>query len=95
MLEVEFSLRCLKSKMYSLLLIVGILVFPKNSCKSRKSRDTWNNRQIWKWSTKQSRAKANRVLPRKCIGHRKYPLPTTQEKMLHMDITRWSIPKTD
>ena len=22
-----------------------------------KSRDTWNNRQIWPWSTKQSRAK--------------------------------------
>ena len=95
MLEVEFSLRCLKSKMYSLLLIVGILVFPKNSCKSRKSRDTWNNRQIWKWSTKQSRAKANRVLPRKCTGHSKHPLPTTQEKTLHMDINRWSISKSD
>ena len=21
-------------------------------CKSRKSRDTWNNRQVWPWSTK-------------------------------------------
>ena len=21
-------------------------------CKSRKSRDTWSNRQIWPWSTK-------------------------------------------
>ena len=29
-----------------------------------------------------------RVLPRKCTGHRKHPLPTTQEKTLHMDITR-------
>ena len=28
-------------------------------CKSRKSRDTWSNRQIWPWSTKQSRSKAN------------------------------------
>ena len=36
-------------------------------------------------------AKANRVLPRKCTGHSKHPLPTTQEKTLHMDITRWSI----
>ena len=27
-------------------------------CKSRKSRDTWNNRQFWLWSTKWSRAKA-------------------------------------
>ena len=29
------------------------------------------------------------------IGHSKYSLPTTQEKTLHMDITRWSIPKSD
>ena len=64
-------------------------------CKSRKSRDTWNNRQIWPWSTKLSRAKANRVLPRERTGHSKHPLPTTQEKILHMDITRWSIPKSD
>ena len=35
-------------------------------CKSRKSRDTWNNRQIWPWSTKRSRSEANRVLPREC-----------------------------
>ena len=27
-------------------------------------------------------------------GHSKHPLPTTQEKALHMDITRWSIPKS-
>ena len=31
-------------------------------CKSRKSRNTWGNRQIWPWSTEWSRAKANRVL---------------------------------
>ena len=28
-------------------------------------------------------------------GHSKYPLPTTQEKTLHMDITRCSIQKSD
>ena len=33
--------------------------------------------------------------PRKRIGHSKNPLPTTQEKTLHRDITRWSIPKSD
>ena len=38
---------------------------------------------------------SNRVLPRKCTGHSKHPLPTTQEKTLHMDITRWSTPKSD
>ena len=36
-----------------------------------------------------------RVLPRKCTGHSKHPLPTTQEKTLYMDITRWSTPKSD
>ena len=64
-------------------------------CKSRKSRDTWSNKQIWPWSTKWNRPKANRVFPRECTGHSKHPLPTTQEKTLHMDITRWSIPKSD
>ena len=52
-------------------------------CKSRKSRNTWSNRQIRPWSTEWSRAKTNRVLPRECTGHSKYPLPTTQEMTLH------------
>ena len=34
------------------------------------------------------------VLPRDHAGHSKHPLPATQ-KTLHMDITRWSIPKSD
>ena len=63
--------------------------------KNRKSRDTWSNRQVWPWSITWSRVKANRVLPREHTGHSKYPLPKTQEKTLHMDITRWSIPKSD
>ena len=28
-------------------------------------------------------------------GHSKHPLPTTQEMTVHMDITRWSILKSD
>ena len=64
-------------------------------CKSRKSRDTWSNRQTWPWSTEWSRGKANRVLPRECTDHSKHSLSTTQEKTLHMDITRWPIPKSD
>ena len=64
-------------------------------CKSRKSRDTWSNGQVWPWNTEWSRAKANRVLPREHTGHSKHPLPTTQEKTLHMNNTRWSIPKLD
>ena len=38
-------------------------------CKSRKSRNTWSNRQIWPRNTQLRRAKTNRVLPRKCTGH--------------------------
>ena len=53
-------------------------------CKSRKSRNTWNNRQIWPWSTEWSRAKANRVLTRECTGHSKHPLLTTQEKTVQI-----------
>ena len=44
---------------------------------------------------KRSRSKANRVLPRERTGHSKRTLPAMQEKTLHMDITRWSIPKSD
>ena len=44
--------------------------------------------------TSQTHTKANnRVLPR--TGHSKHPLPRKQEKTLHMDITRWSTPKSD
>ena len=57
-------------------------------CKSRKSRNTWNNKNVWLCNTKWSMAKANRVLPRECIRHSKHPLPTTQETTLHRDITR-------
>ena len=64
-------------------------------CKSRKSRNTWGKRQIWPWSTERSRSNANRILPSERTGHSKHSLPTTQEKTLHMDITRWSTPKSD
>ena len=64
-------------------------------CKSRKSRNTWSNRQIWPWNTEWSRAEANRVFPRECTGQSKHPLPTTKEKTLQMDITRWPTPKSD
>ena len=35
------------------------------------------------------------VLPREHTGHSKHPLPTTEGKTLHVDITRWSTPKSD
>ena len=64
-------------------------------CKSRKSRNNWGNRQIWPWNTEWSRAKTNRVLPKECTSHSKHPFPTTQEKTLHTDITRWLTLKSD
>ena len=64
-------------------------------CKSRKSRSTCNNRQIWPWSTEWSRAGVIEFCQKKCTGHSKHPLPTTQEKTLRMDITRWSTLKSD
>ena len=39
-------------------------------------------------STKWSREKGNRVLLREHTGHSKHPLPITQVKSLHMDITK-------
>ena len=62
--------------------------------KTRKSRDTWSNRQVWPWGTKWSRAKAKRILSREHIGHSKHPFPTSQEMTLHMD-NRRSIPKSN
>ena len=50
---------------------------------SRKSRNTWSNRQICPWNMEWSRAKVNRVLPREHTGHSKHLLPTTQEETLH------------
>ena len=35
------------------------------------------------------------VLPREHIGDSKHPFPTTQEMTLHMDISKWSISKSD
>ena len=63
-------------------------------CKSRKPRDTWSNKQIG-LGVQNEAGQILTVLPRDCTGHSKHPLPTTQEMTLHMDITRWLIPKSD
>ena len=43
----------------------------------------------------QNKAGQRIIVPRKCTGHSKHPFPTTQEKTLHIDITRWSTPNSD
>ena len=65
-------------------------------CKSMKSRNTRSYRKIWPviWY-RMCRAKANRVLATECTWYSKDPLPTKQEKSLHMDITIWSTPKSN
>ena len=50
--------------------------------------------QVWPWGTIGDRAKANRVWPREGTGQSRHPLPTTQERTLHMDLIK-SIPKSD
>ena len=50
-------------------------------CKSKKSRNTWSNRQIWPWNTEWSRA--NRVLPGKCTGNNKHSSNNTREDSTH------------
>ena len=70
-------------------------LFHYRGLEGKSRRNTWSNRQIWPWNAEWSRAETNRVLSRKCTGHSKHPLPTTQEKTLHMNITRWSTPKSD
>ena len=52
-------------------------------CKSRKSRNSWNNRQIWPWSIEWSRAKAHRVLPRELTGHKTLSSGNTREGSTH------------
>ena len=53
-------------------------------CKSRNSRDTWSNRQLWPWSINWSRAKTDRVMPREHTGHSKHPLLThTRDDSIH------------
>ena len=43
----------------------------------------------------EARAKVKLILPIKCTNHSKHPFSITQETTLHMDITKWSILKSD
>ena len=56
-------------------------LIPKKYVKTRKYRNSCSSKQIWPWSTKWSRAKANRVLQREHTGHSKHHLATTQDSI--------------
>ena len=60
-------------------------------CKSRKSRNTWSNRQIWPWSTEWGRAKANREFCQENAN----TLSQQHKRRPYMNITRWSTPKSE
>ena len=47
---------------YSIMLAIVLFIIADWNAKSRKSRNTWRNRQIWPWRTEWSKAKANRIL---------------------------------
>ena len=55
----------------------------RQECKSRKSKDTRSNKQICPRSTKWSRAKTNRILPREHTGHSKHPLQHKRQDSTH------------
>ena len=62
-------------------------------CKSRKSRDNWTTGKFG-LGVQNGAGQRLTVLSREHTGHNKQPFPTTLEMTLHMEITRWSIPKS-
>ena len=56
-------------------------------CKSRKSRDTWNKKQIWRGVQNEAEQRLTDLL-RKPAGYSKLPFPKNQEMILQMNITR-------
>ena len=63
-------------------------------CKSRRSRNTWSNRQIWPWNTEWSRGRLIEFCQENALVIAN-TLFQQHEKTLHMDITRWSKLKSD
>ena len=56
-------------------------------CKSRKSINTWSNRQIWPWVQNEAGQRLI-FLSREYTGNSKCPFPATQETILKKEITR-------
>ena len=64
-------------------------------CKSRKSRYTWSNRQIWPWRTEWMGQRLIEFYQENALVIANTLFQQHKEKTLHMDITRWSTPKSD
>ena len=78
-------------------LVLFIVMLPKAhlTSHSRMSGSRWVIILLWLFGSWRSFLYSFSVLPRERTGNSKRTLPTTQEKALHMDISRWSIPKSD
>ena len=63
--------------------------------KSRKSRNNWSSRQIWPWTQNEAGKRLIEFCQENTLVMFAHPLPTTQKKTLHMDITRWPALKSD
>ena len=63
-------------------------------CKSRKSRNTWSNRQIWPWSTEEAGQRLIEFCQENALV-KANTLFQQHKRTLHMDITRWSTIKLD
>ena len=63
---------------------------------SRKSRDTWSDRQFGLGAQNDAGQRLTEFCQENAlvIANTLY-IANTQEMALHMDITRWSIPKSD
>ena len=64
-------------------------------CKNRKSRNIWSNRQIWPWSKNEAGQRIIEFCQENALVIANTLFQKKQEKTLHMDITRWSTPKSD
>ena len=65
-------------------------------CKSGKSIDLWITGKFGLGVQNEAGQRRTSFAKRmRCTGHSKHPLATTQETILHMAITRWSILKSD
>ena len=63
-------------------------------CKSRKSRDTWSNGQVWPWSTEWSRQRLTELCQENALVIAS-TLFQQHKSRLHMDTTRWLTLKSD
>ena len=83
--EVEWfyeDLQYLRTPKKNVLFIIG------TSMQKWEVKNTWSIRQICLGIWNEARQKLIEFCQENATGHRKHLLPTTQEKTLHMDITR-------